>query len=139
MIPKHGKKLAAGVVIREPDTRFWLVAPTNAFGGYKATFPKGTIEPGMNAQITAIKEAYEESGLQIEILGWIGDFERTASVTRYYFARRIIGDPGKMGWESQAVLLVPKEKLFTVLHHAKEHELLTSVFAKLQAAPDDAS
>ena len=139
LMPKPGKKLSAGAVIVEPDGRFWAVAPTNAFGGYKATFPKGTIDPGMTPQATAIREVFEEAGLQIEITGWIGDFERTTSVTRYYFAQRIGGDPTKMDWESQAVMLVPKEKLFTVLHHAKDHELLTALLAKLQAAQSSLS
>ena len=134
IIGKPGKKLSAGVVTLEPDGRIWAVAPTNAFGGYKATFPKGTIDPGMTPQATAIREVFEEAGLQIEITGWIGDFERTTSVTRYYFAKRIGGDPTKMDWESQAVMLVPKDKLFTVLHHAKDHELLTAMLTKLQAA-----
>jgi ADP-ribose pyrophosphatase YjhB (NUDIX family) len=131
LLPKPGKKLSAGAIVIEPYGRIWAVAPTNAFGGYQATFPKGTIDPGMTPQATAIKEVLEEVGLQIEITGWLGDFERTTSVTRYYFARRISGDPTKMGWESQAVMLVPKEKLFTVLHHAKYHELLIVMFAKL--------
>jgi 8-oxo-dGTP pyrophosphatase MutT (NUDIX family) len=135
LLPKPGKKLSAGAIVIEPDGRIWAVAPTNAFGGYQATFPKGTIDPNMTPQTTAIREVFEEAGLQIEITGWLGDFERTTSVTRYYFARRISGDPAKMGWESQAVMLVPKEKLFTVLHHAKDHELLTVMFAKLQALP----
>ena len=134
MIGKPGKKLSAGVVTLEPDGRIWAVAPTNAFGGYEVTFPKGTIDHGMTPQATAIKETFEESGLQIQITGWIGDFERTTSVTRYYFAKRIGGDPTKMDWKSQAVMLVPKDKLFTVLHHAKDHELLTTLLAKLQAA-----
>jgi len=134
IIGKPGKKLSAGVVTLEPDGRVWAVAPTNAFGGYTITFPKGTIDTGMTTQATAIKETFEESGLQIQITGWIGDFERTTSVTRFYFARRISVNYTKMDWESQAVMLVPKEKLFTVLHHAKDHELLTAMLAKLQAA-----
>ncbi|MGJ0485150.1 MAG: NUDIX hydrolase [Methylomicrobium sp.] len=133
MQPKPSKKLSAGVVTVEPDGRFWLVAPTNAFSGYKATFPKGTIEAGMSPQAGAIKEAFEESGLQVEITGWIGDFERTTSVTRYYFARRVSGNPAAMGWESQGVMLVPKDKLRSVLNHAKDHELLTVMLAKYQA------
>lgn len=135
LLSKLGKKLAAGAIVLEPDGRFWAVAPTNAFGGYKATFPKGTIEIGMNPQVTAIKEVFEESGLQIKITCWIGDFERTTSLTRYYMAQRISGDPTQMGWESQAVLLVPKEKIFTVLSHEKDYELLTAMFAKLEALP----
>jgi 8-oxo-dGTP pyrophosphatase MutT (NUDIX family) len=130
MIPKPGKKLSAGVVAVEPDGRFWLVAPTNAFGGYQATFPKGTLDAGLSPQATAIKEAFEESGLQVEITGWLGDFERTTSVTRYYFARRVGGNPAAMGWESQSVMLVPKDKLYSVLNHPKDHELLTEITAK---------
>jgi ADP-ribose pyrophosphatase YjhB (NUDIX family) len=84
--------------------------------------------------LAAIKETFEESGLKIQITEWIGDFERTTSVTRYYFARRIGGNPAQIDWESQAVKLVPKKKLFTVLNHAKDHELLTAMLAKLQSA-----
>ncbi|MGR9088322.1 MAG: NUDIX hydrolase, partial [Gammaproteobacteria bacterium] len=131
--PKPGKKLSAGVVTVEPDGRFWVVAPTNAFGGYQATFPKGTIESGLSPQAAAIKEAFEESGLQVEIAGWIGDFERTTSVTRYYFARRLSGNPAAMGWESQAVMLVPKDKLLGTLNHPKDHELLKATMIKFQS------
>lgn len=47
LCPTPGKKLSSGVVIVEPDGRLWAVAPTNAFGGYRVTFPKGTIDQGM--------------------------------------------------------------------------------------------
>ena len=43
--PKH-KKHAAGVIVEESDGRVWLVAPSNAHGGYAATFPKGTGRAG---------------------------------------------------------------------------------------------
>jgi ADP-ribose pyrophosphatase YjhB (NUDIX family) len=125
--PKNGKKLAAGVVVIESDGRFWLVAPTNAFAGYKATFPKGTLEPGMTAQATAIKEAFEESGLQVEITGLIGDFERTDSTTRYFTARRAGGLPTQMDWESQAVMLVPKQQLLKILNHANDHAVIQAL------------
>ena len=60
-----GKKAAAGVVIEEQDGRIWVIHPSNAFGGYKATFPKGTIEESEDLvpQAVAIKEAFEESGV----------------------------------------------------------------------------
>lgn len=125
--PKHGKKLAAGVVIIEPDGRFWLVAPTNAFGGYKATFPKGRLEFGMTPQATAIKEAYEEAGLQVQITAYIGDFERTTTLTRYYLARRTDGLPTQMHWESQAVMLVPEAQLFSVLNHPNDHAVIEAL------------
>ncbi len=124
---KNGKKLAAGAVTIESDGRFWLVAPTNAFGGYKATFPKGTLEPGMTPQATAIKEAFEEAGLQVEITGLIGDFERSQSITRYYIARRLGGLPTQMDWESPAVMLVPRPQLLKVLNHANDHAVIQAL------------
>ncbi|MGR9116141.1 MAG: NUDIX hydrolase [Gammaproteobacteria bacterium] len=130
MVPVKGKKLSAGVVIVEPDQRIWVVAPTNAFGGYQVTFPKGTCDRGLSLQATAIKEAFEESGLKVEIISWIGDFERTTSVTRYYFAHRVGGTPAAMGWESQAVMLVPKLRLPEVLNHANDHALYKAINEK---------
>lgn len=107
--PEHLEP-AAGVVVREPDGRFWLVAPTNGFGGSPHVFPKGRTED-MPLQASAIKEAYEEMGLQVRITGFVGDFNRTQTRTRFYLAERVGGTPAKMGWESQAVLLVPGDKL----------------------------
>ena len=114
-------------MVIEPDGRFWMVGQTNAFGGYKATFPKGRLEPGMTPQATAIKEAFEESGLRVEITGLIGDFERSQTITRYYAARRLGGLPTQMSWESQAVMLVPKSQLFKVLNHANDHAVIQAL------------
>lgn len=127
------KHAAAGVVIEEPDGRVWVIHPSNAFGGYKATFPKGTIEPSedLSFQAVAIKEAFEESGLQVAITGYLMDVERTTSVCRYYRARRIGGTPAAMGWESQAVSLVPKDKLYSVLNRDVDHPLAKMVGAGL--------
>jgi 8-oxo-dGTP pyrophosphatase MutT (NUDIX family) len=127
MSPKPGKKLSAGVVVIESDGRFWLVAPTNAFGGYKATFPKGRLEPGMTPQAIAIKEAYEEAGLQVQITAYIGDFERSMTLTRYYLGHRIGGLPTEMHWESQAVMLVPRSQLLTVLNHPNDHAVIAAL------------
>jgi len=131
MTPKAGKKMSAGVVTIDPDGRFWAVAPTNSFGNYKVTFPKGTIDNDMTPQASAIKEAFEESGLQVEITDFLGDFERSTSVTRYYMAKRVGGDPATMGWESQAVLLIPKNDLLAVLDHPNDKKLVEAVLAKL--------
>lgn len=118
---KPGKKAAAGVVIEEPDGRVWLVAPTNAFGGYVASFPKGTADDELSLQGTALKEAFEETGLKVEITGFLGDFERTTSVARIYKARRVSGDPTQAGWESQAVHLCPRGHLYDHLNMASDH------------------
>lgn len=125
-----GLKAAAGVVTRESDGRCWLVAPSNGFGGYKTTFPKGTQEPGLSLQACAIKEAFEESGLQVELTGFLMDVTRSGSYTRYYTARRVGGNPADMGWESQAVLLVPGAKLGGYLINPYDQPLLQALSTK---------
>ncbi len=129
--PQSGKKLAAGAVIVEPDGRFWVVMPTNQFGGYQATFPKGRLEAGMTPQATAIKEAQEESGLQVRLIALIGDFERSVSVTRYYLAQRIGGNPAQMGWESQCVGLIPPARLLDVCSHPNDQPIISQALQML--------
>lgn len=124
MTLKPGLKPASGCVIEEPDGRVWLVSPTNGFGGYKTTFPKGKEEDEMSWQANAIKECYEEAGLKVMIVGFLGDVERTTSVTRYYKAIRIGGSPADVGWESQAVHLVPKSKLLLMLDSQADRDVL---------------
>ena len=106
-----GYKKSAGAVIIEPDHRVWLVAPSNAFAGYRATFPKGTLESGVSAQASALIEVFEETGLQVQLQRHLIDVPRSLSYTRYYLAQRVGGSPADMGWESQAVLLVPVSQL----------------------------
>lgn len=124
-----GKNASSGVIIEESDGRVWVIHPTNQFGGYDASFPKGSAEPELSLQANAVKEAFEESGLQVEIVGHIGDFERTTSVARMYLARRVSGDPTASGWESQAVSLVPKEKLYGILNMWPDHPIAESIGA----------
>lgn len=131
-LPKTGKAQAAGVIITEPDGRVWTIHPTNGFGGYDQTFPKGHQDEGVNLQATAIKEAFEETGLKVQITGFAADVERTTTQARYYTARRVGGDPTKAGWESQAVSLVPKEDLKASLT-AKADQKLVAVAAPSKA------
>lgn len=124
-----GKKAAAGVIIQESDGRVWLNAPSNGFGGYHASFPKGTAEPDLSLQATAAKECFEETGLKVEIIGFLGDYERTTSVARMYLARRVGGTPVDMGWESQAVHLAPRGALFEHLNMASDHGIAEAIGA----------
>ncbi len=109
--PAPGYKAAAGAVVLEPDQRVWVVHPTNAFGGYQITFPKGTVAKGTTLRETALREVFEEAGLLVELLTFLTDSQRSTSLTRYYLARRMTGSPADMEWESQAVSLVPLTEL----------------------------
>ena len=122
-----GKTLSAGAIVFEPDGRIWLVSPSNGFGGYQFTFPKGKRDGAESLKALALKEVWEESGLIIRLTGFLGDFERTTSTCRLYLAERISGNPAEMGWETQAVHLVPKALLASVLHHPTDLAVLDTL------------
>lgn len=123
-LPKTEKRLTSGLVIAEPDGRFWLVHPTNRFADVAATFPKGRLEPGLTLRVNAVKEAWEESGLVCDPVEYLCDIERTKTVTRYYWARRLAGSPADAGWESQAVSLVPASALLDFLNRPNDRRIL---------------
>ena len=123
-VPAPGRRVAAGVVVLEEDGRVWVVHPSNGFGGYPATFPKGTLDPGVPLRATAIREAWEECGLRVALSGFLMDLMRSRSRTRYYLGRRVGGCPSDMGWESQAVSLVPRAQLGKVLVNPNDGPLV---------------
>jgi ADP-ribose pyrophosphatase YjhB (NUDIX family) len=117
-----GKSSASGAVVVEADGRVWVVSPSNGFGGYTNTFPKGKLETkaGLGLRANALKEVFEESGLAVELTGFLCDSVRSTSVTRYYLAHRVGGNPAEMCWESQAVHLVPMAQLAQFVAHPKD-------------------
>lgn len=139
--PHPTKKTGAGVLVMESDGRVWLTRPTNNFGGYVHTFPKGTAEDGLSLQQNAIKEAYEETGLKVKIVGVLGDFERDTSKARFFIARRVGGNPKDMGWESQAMRLAPMKDALALLNKPHDKDILNalghemSMLKKAAAAP----
>lgn len=133
MLQVAGKIPASGAVVVETDGRVWVVSPTNRFGGYTNTFPKGKIEPkdGLSLPANALKEVWEEAGLQVALTGFLCDSDRSTSVTRYYLARRISGNPADMSWESQAVHLVPRNQLAKFASHPNDKGVLEALTASL--------
>ncbi len=125
-----GKHAGAGVAVLENDGRIWLVAPTNRFGNYDQTLPKGTADHGVSLQATAIRECLEEAGLQVAITGHLMDVERSTSVARYYTARRVAGSPADMGWEVQSVVLCPRERLLEFLTSPYDQGLAAALMAQ---------
>lgn len=123
----NGLNASAGVVTIEPDGRVWVVAPSNGFGGYLATFPKGRLETGMSLQATAIREGFEESGLQVRLHSFLVDVSRSTTYTRYYVAHRVSGNPAEMGWESQAVMLVPMARLAEELTNKNDQPIINAL------------
>jgi ADP-ribose pyrophosphatase YjhB (NUDIX family) len=130
-----GMRAAAGAVVVEPDGRIWLVAPSNGFGGYQVTFPKGRVDQGTSLQATAIKEVWEESGLRVRLAAYLGDFARTQTYARFYVACRTGGHPGDMGWESQAVHLATVAEAYRLLNRSTDREVLDTFVASARTLP----
>ena len=134
-----GKRTAAAVVMVEEDGRAWVYQQSGDSGDQEPTHavPSGALESGMDAQAIAVREAWEATGLRAEILAHLSDYERPASVTRYYVARRTGGAPWRMGHEAQAVKLVPLDQLPAIaaddVDKAVAHDL-AAMFRKAMTA-----
>lgn len=125
-LPKD-TRISTGVVIVEKDGRVWVVEPTNHFGGYEHTFPKGGLEKDLTAQQNALKEVYEETGLSVELTGLLGDYEGTTGTTRYYVGKRNGGAPWDSDWETEKVKLVPIDQLEGLLNVQRDKNILTDL------------
>jgi ADP-ribose pyrophosphatase YjhB (NUDIX family) len=122
-----GKQAASGVIIVEDDGRVWLISPTNQFGGYDNTLPKGKLDPSLSMQENAIKEAWEETGLKVDIIGIVGDYEKSTSKVRYYLAKRVGGTPKNMGWEAQAVKLATLDDAKNLLNQQVDKDIISDL------------
>ncbi len=115
---------------------------TNEYGR-KFTIPGGGVEPGLTDQQNALKEVWEETGLQVEITGHLGDFEDSNNQNngRLYIGKRISGAPwdakieshiinrktGKPAAESDVVHLVSPDRAAQLLHRSDDLASLMTV------------
>lgn len=126
-LPPTEKRFTSGCVVVESDGRFWVVHPTNRYADADATFPKGRLDAGLTLLVNALKETWEESGLIVEPVEYLCDVERTKTMTRYYIARRIAGSPESVGWESQAVSLVPADALLDFINRPNDRKVIAAI------------
>lgn len=106
---KHleNRKPAAGVLILEPDLRIWVIHQTELYSSARLGFPVGRQETGLSLQAVATRESWEQTGLQIRITAWLGDFDQIVTRTRLYLAERIGGSPAACSWSNQTLSLMP--------------------------------
>ncbi len=85
---------SGGVIFRVVDSRFEVAL---IFGGKVWCLPKGLIEQGETAEKAALREVNEETGLEGEIVGKIGEInydffrEKRYFKTVYFFLLKYVG------------------------------------------------
>lgn len=91
-LPNSGprfKRQTAGTVLVSGD-RISLCRPTNGFGGYVWTFPKGGMDKHETPEQAAVRETLEETGYLSRLLVRIpGTFASDKSAGTYYVATPI--------------------------------------------------
>lgn len=127
---------AAGMLLFTPDGKLVLVDPTNQYGGYTTTFPKGTQEEGMGLQATAVKEVWEESGFKAKVLGTLGDYKKATSVNRFYVGVVEDGAPWDAHYETEAVRIVPLDKVDVLLNVGTDKGIFKDLMALVDQSKD---
>jgi 8-oxo-dGTP diphosphatase len=83
-------KVVAGVVIKQNNKYLLVQEATKAYGLWN--FPAGQVDVGENFEQAAIREAKEESGYDVELMGKIGIFqEKPIDAVKHAFEAKIIG------------------------------------------------
>ncbi len=123
-----GLKKSSGVILVEPDGKIWIHKVANKFDGYDYTFSKGGVEKGLTPQQNALKETFEEQGLQGEIHAHLGDFKGNTSMSRYYVGKRTGGDPNNFDSnETDSVHLVTPEEAYKLLNVQRDKDILKAL------------
>lgn len=115
-----------------------LREPTNHFGGYVWTFPKGRPDAGETPEETALRETREETGVRAFITGRIlGAFLGETTSTRF-FVMRAVEITGRFDWETSRIVWVTYDearaligKTTSVTGRARDLEVLEAVRGRL--------
>ena len=115
--PREPARAAGGVMI-DQQSRVLLRAPRGAFGGYVWTFPKGQLDSGENWPVAALREVEEESGWSARIVGRVGTYRGTTSLTRFYLMKPVskTGEPDE---ETEAIVWVRPERAVQLLNKTR--------------------
>ena len=123
---------AGGVLLK--DGKVLLIRTRNLKGEEVWTFPKGLVEPGESPERAALREVFEETGYEAEILRPLGqvtywfvrDGKRVKKTVDWFLMRPIrrVKEPD---WEVEGVAWVPLEEAAERLRYKSDRELLDRV------------
>jgi 8-oxo-dGTP pyrophosphatase MutT (NUDIX family) len=139
---------AGGVVVRRLQGRWWVAAirPQGKKSGVWA-LPKGLIEEGDSAEVTALREVEEEAGLRGRSDGKLGDVryvytwagERIFKVVSFFLVRYTGGRIGEivpaMRQEVAEARWLPLEEAPRLLAYKGEREMAAKALDRLSQEP----
>ncbi len=131
---------AGGVIFRRSDslTEVALIATKN-----KAvwTLPKGIIDKNESAEMAAVREIKEETGLTGEIVDRLGEKSywfylkdenaKCKKTVTYFLIRYISGDTSNFSWEVDEARWFPLESALDMLSYKSDKDILSKAREKL--------
>jgi 8-oxo-dGTP pyrophosphatase MutT (NUDIX family) len=117
-LPVRDQLSAGGVVFRAGKDRLEVVI-VSVGGQNRWQLPKGLVDPGEKPEITAVREAREEAGVDSEVVQhletieyWFagldgGERVRFHKRVHFYLLRYLAGDTGDHDWEVNEARWVP--------------------------------
>ena len=122
---------AGGVVYRDdqPSREWLLIRPT---GKQSWRLTKGHIDPGESSLQAAEREVEEEGGVEVEVLGKIGQDnyffilskERIYKIVTYFLMRYLQKAKGPISWETEEIAWIPFGEALERLTFKGEKEIL---------------
>jgi 8-oxo-dGTP diphosphatase len=105
-------EIAYGGIVFDAEGRVLLRKPSNGWGGYAWTFPKGApdLEINTSPEQTALREVREETGVTCEVVSSLpGRYESDTCFTQYFLMRPLSQVP-EFDFETEEVRWVAVEE-----------------------------
>jgi 8-oxo-dGTP pyrophosphatase MutT (NUDIX family) len=137
---------AGGVVVRPAEGRY-EVAVIRPAGRSAVALPKGHIDPGETAEVAAIREVLEETGLSVDLVRGLGEISYVYrfhhrsifKVVRFFLCRWVRGDIGAiteaMHKEVHSAWWIPLSDAPTRLSYPGERRMAAKALAVLSGPP----
>jgi len=134
-LPVREQVSAGGVVFRGEKDRVEVVI-VSVGGQNRWQLAKGLVEKGENPEITAVREAREETGVDSEIVQHLetieywyagldgGERVRFHKRVHFYLLRYVAGDTGDHDWEVNEARWIPIEEATTQLTFDSERRVM---------------
>lgn len=106
--------VGAGAVVQDDDGRLLVVRRGREPAAGRWTLPGGHVEAGERAADTVVRELREETGLDVEVTGFIGFsevFDGDRHLVILDFRAAVVGGQARAGDDADAVAWVTRHEL----------------------------